>query len=329
MTDFSILDFIPLRDDALPAEALRQSVNLAQHAEAWGYRRYWLAEHHNMPWIASAATAIMIGHIAEHTRHIRVGAGGIMLTNHAPIVVAEQFGTLESLYPGRIDLGLGRAPGAADRTVAALRRRPDALNTFPQDVLELQTLLGPLQPGQLVQAVPGAGLEVPIWILGSSLYSAELAAARGLPFGFAGQFAPAAMLTALALYREKFRPSKQLDHPRVTIGLNVVVADTDAQARRLFTSVQQAFLGMKRGTPNRLQPPVDNMENLWTDAERQDVEATLSCSFVGAPTTVASELCQFISVTGADEIIAVNNLYSHAAQLRSFELLADIAKALA
>jgi luciferase family oxidoreductase group 1 len=328
MADFSILDFIPLRNDATPAEALRHSVDLAQHAEAWGYRRFWLAEHHNMPWIASAATSIMVGHIAGETRHIRVGAGGIMLTNHAPLVVAEQFGTLESLYPGRIDLGLGRAPGAADRTVRALRRRPDALGSFPQDVLELQMLLGPLQPGQVVQAVPGAGLDVPLWILGSSLYSAELAAALGLPFGFAGQFAPAAMLPALALYREKFQPSRQLHRPRVMIGINVVAADSDAQARRLFTSVQRAFLGMKRDTPDRLQPPVDSMDNLWSDAEKQDVDATLSCSFIGTPATIAPEIKRFIAATAADEIIVVNNLYSHAAQLRSFELLADIAKAL-
>ena len=328
MADFSILDFIPLRNDATPADALRHSVDLAKHAEAWGYRRFWLAEHHNMPWIASAATSIMVGHIAGETRHIRVGAGGIMLTNHAPLVVAEQFGTLESLYPGRIDLGLGRAPGAADRTVRALRRRPDALGSFPQDVLELQTLLGPLHPGQVVQAVPGAGLEVPLWILGSSLYSAELAAALGLPFGFAGQFAPAAMLPALALYREKFQPSRQLHRPRVMIGINVVAADSDAQARRLFTSVQRAFLGMKRDTPDRLQPPVDSMDNLWSDAEKQDVDATLSCSFIGTPATIAPEIKRFIAATAADEIIVVNNLYSHAAQLRSFELLADIAKAL-
>jgi luciferase family oxidoreductase group 1 len=328
MVDFSILDFIPLRNDGTPAEALRQAVHLAQRAEAWGYRRYWLAEHHNMPWIASAATAVMVGHIAEKTRHIRVGAGGIMLTNHVPLVVAEQFGTLESLYPGRIDLGLGRAPGAADRTVRALRRRPDALTSFPEDVLELQTLLGPPQPGQVVQAVPGAGSEVPLWILGSSLFSAELAAMLGLPFGFAGQFAPAAMAAALNLYRAKFRPSRQLDRPRVMIGVNVVAADSDAQARRLFTSVQRAFLGMKRDAPDRLQPPVESMDDLWSAAEKEDVEATLSCSFIGTPASIAPEIERFIAATAADEIIVINNLYSHAAQLHSFELLAGIAKAL-
>ena len=328
LTDFSVLDLAPVPEGATPGDALRRSVDLARHAEAWGYRRFWLAEHHNMVGIASAATAVVIGHVAGATKNIRVGAGGIMLTNHAPLVIAEQFGTLESLYPGRIDLGLGRAPGGADRTVQALRRRPDAVNTFPQDVLELQALLAPLQPGQAVQAVPGAGLEVPLWILGSSLVGAEVAAAFGLPYAFAAQFAPAALMPALALYREKFQPSKQLAKPYAMVGINVATADSDQEARRLFTSVQQAFLAMKRGAPGQLPPPVDDMDSLWTETEKQDVATTLSCSFVGAPATVQAGLARFLKVTGADEIIVTTSLTDHVARLRSYELLANIIPAL-
>ena len=326
MTDFSVLDLCPVPEGATSAEALRRSVELAQHAEAMNYRRFWLAEHHNMAGIASAATAVVIGLVAGATRTIRVGAGGIMLTNHAPLVIAEQFGTLESLYPGRIDLGLGRAPGATDRTALALRRRPEATDTFPQDVLELQALLAPLQPGQLVQAVPGAGTEVPLWVLGSSLYGAEVAAAFGLPYAFAAQFAPAAMMAALKIYREKFQPSKQFARPYTMIGVNVVAADTDDEARRLFTSVQQAFLNMKRGRPGKLPPPFDAID--WNDAEKTDVATTLSCSFVGAPAKVAADLKQFISATGADELIVATSLHDHAARLHSYALLADIIKTL-
>jgi len=326
LTDFSILDLCPVPEGATPAEALRRTVDLARHADALGYRRFWLAEHHNMAGIASAATALVIGLVAGATSRIRVGAGGIMLTNHAPLVIAEQFGTLESLYPGRIDLGLGRAPGATDRTAMALRRRPEAVNTFPQDVLELQALLGPLQPGQLVQAVPGAGTEVPLWMLGSSLYGAEVAAALGLPYAFAAQFAPAAMMPALALYREKFQPSKQLAKPHAMVGVNVVAADSDAEARHLFTSVQQAFMAMKRGRPGKLPPPVDDMESLWSEGEKADVAATLACSFVGTPAAIAPELKRFIAETGADELIVATSLYDHAARLRSYELLAEIAR---
>ena len=329
MTDFSLLDLCPVPEGATPAEALRRSVELAQHAEALGYRRFWLAEHHNMTGIASAATAVVIGRVAGATKTIRVGAGGIMLTNHAPLVIAEQFGTLESLYPGRIDLGLGRAPGATDRTALALRRRPEAIDTFPQDVLELQALLGPLQPGQLVQAVPGADTNVPLWMLGSSLYGAEVAAAFGLPYAFAAQFAPAAMMAALTLYREKFQPSKQLARPYAMVGINVVAADSDAEARRLFTSVQQAFRNMKRGRPGKLPPPVDDIESVWTPAEKADVTNTLSCSFVGTPTTITADLRRFIAATGADELIVVTSLHDHAARLRSYELLARITRALA
>ena len=324
MTDFSVLDLCPVPEGATPAEALRRSVALAQTAEALGYKRFWLAEHHNMAGIASAATAVVIGLVAGATRTIRVGAGGIMLTNHAPLVIAEQFGTLESLYPGRIDLGLGRAPGATDRTALALRRRPEAVNEFPQDVLELQALLAPLQPGQIVQAVPGAGTEVPLWMLGSSLYGAEVAAAFGLPYAFAAQFAPAALMPALGLYREKFQPSKQLVRPYAMVGINVVVADTDAEARRNFTSVQQAFLNMKRGRPGKLPLPVDMID--WNEAEKADVASTLSCSFVGTPAAITEDLRRFIATTGADELIVATSLHDHAARLRSYELLAGIAK---
>jgi luciferase family oxidoreductase group 1 len=321
LTDFSVLDLCPVPEGAAPADALHRSVELARLAERLGYRRFWLAEHHNMPGIASAATALVIGLVAGATTRIRVGAGGIMLTNHAPLVVAEQFGTLEALYPGRIDLGLGRAPGATDRTALALRRRAEAINTFPQDVLELQALLAPLQPGQMVQAVPGAGSNVPLWMLGSSLYGAEVAAAFGLPYAFAAQFAPAQMMPALQLYREKFQPSAQLARPHAMVGINVVAADTEAQARRLFTSVQQAFLAMKRGTPGKLPPPVD--EIAWSDAERRDVSDTLACSFVGTPDTVAAGLKRFIAATGADELIVTTSLHDNAARLRSYELLAQ------
>jgi luciferase family oxidoreductase group 1 len=329
LTDFSVLDLCPVPEGATPTEALHRSVDLAQHAEALGYRRFWLAEHHNMVGIASAATAVVIGLVAGATKTIRVGAGGIMLTNHAPLVVAEQFGTLESLYPGRIDLGLGRAPGATDRTALALRRRPEAINTFPQDVLELQALLGPLQPGHPVQAVPGTNTNVPLWMLGSSLYGAEVAAAFGLPYAFAAQFAPAALMPALQVYREKFQPSQQLDRPYAMVGVNVVAADSDVEARRLFTSVQQAFLNMKRGRPGKLPPPIDDIENVWTEAQKADVANTLSCSFVGTPATITADLKRFLAATGADELIVATSLHDHAARLRSYELLAAVTKTLA
>ena len=248
MPAFSILDLAVVVQGATPGDALRNTLDLAQHAERWGYHRYWLAEHHNMVGIASAATAVVIGYVAAGTRTIRVGSGGIMLPNHAPMLIAEQFGTLESLYPGRIDLGLGRAPGTDQRTLRALRRRPESADAFPQDVLELQALLGPLQPGQAVQAVPGTGLKVPIWILGSSLFGAELAAVLGLPYAFASHFAPDALLPALQLYRAKFEPSEQQARPHAMVGVHVIAAETDAEAQRLFTSPQQQFANLVRGT---------------------------------------------------------------------------------
>ena len=323
MSHLSILDLAFVTAGATPAVALRNTLNLAQHAERWGYQRFWLAEHHNMVGIASAATAVVIGYVAAGTRTIRVGAGGIMLPNHAPLVVAEQFGTLESLYPGRIDLGLGRAPGTDQQTVRALRREPGA-DSFPQDVLELQAFFGPVREGQIVQAVPGAGLNVPLWILGSSLFGAQLAAMLGLPYAFASHFAPAALLQALQAYRSAFKPSPQLNRPYAAAGVNVFIADTDAQARRLFTSAQQQFTNLFRGTRGRLQPPIDDIEAYWTAAEKTQASAMLTCSFVGSPETVRHGLNQFIEQTGVDELIVVSAIYDHAARLRSYEILADL-----
>src|SRR5829696_3254311 len=283
----SILDLAFVPEGAEPADALRNTLDLAQHGERWGFNRFWLAEHHGMPGIASAATAVAMGYVAAGTSTIRVGAGGIMLPNHSPLVIAEQFGTLEALYPGRIDLGLGRAPGTDQRTLLALRRDPTAADTFPQDVLELQALLGPLQPGQLVQAVPGTGLNVPIWILGSSLFGAQLAAMLGLPYAFASHFAPAALHEALRVYRARFQPSRQLERPHAMVGVNVIAADTDAEARRLFTSVQQQFANRFRGARGQLPPPIDDIETYWSPMEKEQASAMLACSFVGSRETVA------------------------------------------
>jgi len=323
MSHLSILDLAFVTAGATPAVAFRNTLDLAQHAERWGYQRFWLAEHHNMVGIGSAATAVVIGYVAAGTRTIRVGAGGIMLPNHAPLVVAEQFGTLESLYPGRIDLGLGRAPGTDQHTVRALRREPGA-DSFPQDVLELQAFFGPVREGQIVQAVPGAGLNVPLWILGSSLFGAQLAAVLGLPYAFASHFAPAALLQALQAYRSAFKPSPQLNRPYAAAGVNVFIADTDVQARRLFTSAQQQFTNLFRGTPGRLQPPIDDIEAYWTPAEKTQASAMLTCSFVGSPETVRHGLNRFIEQTDVDELIVASAIYDHAARLRSYEILADL-----
>jgi luciferase family oxidoreductase group 1 len=324
MVPFSVLDLAPIPQGKTPADALRNTLDLAQHAERGGYRRFWLAEHHNMVGIASAATAVVIGYVAAGTSSIRVGAGGIMLPNHSPLVIAEQFGTLETLYPGRIDLGLGRAPGTDQRTLLALRRDPTAADTFPQDVLELQALLGPLQPGQFVQAVPGAGLNVPIWILGSSLFGAQLAAMLGLPYAFASHFAPAALHEALRVYRARFQPSHQLDRPHAMVGVNVIAADTDAEAQRLFTSVQQQFANRFRGARGQLPPPVDDIETYWSAAEKEQASAMLACSFVGSRETVARGLNRFVEETAADEVMVAAAIYDHAARLRSYEILASL-----
>jgi luciferase family oxidoreductase group 1 len=325
MIPFSILDLAPIAEGATPADAFRNSLELTQHAEKWGYRRFWLAEHHNMPGVASAATAVVIGHVAGGTKTIRVGAGGVMLPNHAPLVIAEQFGTLESLYPGRIDLGLGRAPGTDMAATRALRRDSKATgDEFPQDVEELQSYFEPAEPGQQIRAVPGAGLRVPIWLLGSSLFSAQLAAIKGLPFAFASHFAPADMMQALALYRRRFTPSKQLDRPYAMLGVNVIAAATDAEARRLFTSHQQAFALLRRGTPGQIPPPIDNIETFWSPAEKAMASQSLACSFVGSSMTVERGLSEFLKVTKPDELIVAGLIYDHAARLRSYEITAEV-----
>jgi luciferase family oxidoreductase group 1 len=320
-TPLSILDLAPITEGSDAGRALHNSLDLARHAERWGYHRFWLAEHHGMPGVASAATAVVIGHVAAGTRTIRVGAGGIMLPNHAPLVIAEQFGTLASLYPGRIDLGLGRAPGSDPLTTRALRRTPGAADTFPQDVVELMNWFRLPEPGQPVQAVPGAGLDVPIWILGSSLFGAELAAALGLPYAFASHFAPAAMTDALALYRSRFRPSDRLERPYTMVGVNVFAADTDAEARRLFTSLQQAFINLRRGRPGPLPPPDDGLEERLSPADRHLIAEMLSATVVGAPETVRRGLLAFAERTGADELMLTSQIYDHAARLRSFEIV--------
>lgn len=320
----SVLDlaFIPL--GATPAQALRQTLDLAQHAERWGYHRFWLAEHHNMTGIASAATSVVIGYVAGGTSTIRVGAGGIMLPNHSPLIIAEQFGTLESLYPGRIDLGLGRAPGTDQRTLRALRRSPMSAESFPQDVLELQAFFGPVQEGQAIRAVPGAGLNVPLWILGSSLFGAQLAGELGLPFAFASHFLPGALMPALDIYRRSFKPSQQLDRPYAMAGVNVFAADKDEEARVLFTSVQQQFVNLFRGKPGRLAQPIDDIESYWTPEEKLQASAMLACSFVGSPETVKRGLTEFSQHTAVDEIIVASAMYDHAARLRSYEILAGM-----
>jgi len=325
MIPFSILDLAPVVQGATPADAFRNTLDLAQHAERWGYHRYWLAEHHNMMGIASAATSVVIAHVAGGTKTIRVGSGGVMLPNHSPLVIAEQFGTLESLFPGRIDLGLGRAPGTDMRTARALRRDPTgSADDFPRDLMELQALLGPAQPDQAIRAVPGMGLRVPIWLLGSSLFSAQLAALLGLPFAFASHFAPGAMMQAIEIYRARFEPSEQLDKPYVMLGLNLFAADTDEEARRLFTSLQQQFINLHRGTPGQLQPPVDTIDDYWSPAEKAGVERSLACSAVGSPETVAKALKDFIAATGAEELMLTAQIYDHRARLKSFEIAAGL-----
>ncbi|MEY2562717.1 MAG: hypothetical protein QOH88_910 [Verrucomicrobiota bacterium] len=321
----SVLDLSPVIEGGDAALGFKNSADLAQHAEEWGYHRYWLAEHHNLPGIASAATAVVIGHVAGKTRSIRVGAGGIMLPNHAPLIIAEQFGTLESLYPGRIDLGLGRAPGSDQLTARALRRfLGSSGDTFPQDLLELQSYFHPAAPGQAVQAVPGAGLNVPLYLLGSSDFSARLAAEFGLPFAFASHFAPEYLQVALEIYRRDFTPSAALDRPHVMIGVGLFAADTDAEARRLATSAQQMFLNLIRGRPGKLPPPVDSMDHLWSPAERRAVEQRTRYAAVGSPGTVRQRMEELLAETAADEVIATAQIFDHAARLHSFEIGAHV-----
>lgn len=331
MTPYSLLDLSPIVEGSDAGQAMRNSLDLAQHAERLGYRRFWLAEHHNMPGIASAATSVLIGYVANGTSTIRVGSGGIMLPNHSPLVIAEQFGTLASLYPGRIDLGLGRAPGSDQATARALRRQlsHDSADTFPQDVEELQAFFDDVRPGQRVRAVPGAGLKVPLWLLGSSLFSAQLSAAMGLPFAFASHFAPGFMRQAVDLYRRTFRPSEQLDRPHVMLGLNVFAADTDEEGQRLFSSLQQQFLALIRGTPGQLKPPVDDITRLWGDASEADhIRRSLACSAVGSADTVRQAMQRFVDDLQPDELMLTGMIYDHAARLKSFEMAADIARSL-
>ncbi|MBB6120648.1 LLM class flavin-dependent oxidoreductase [Nocardiopsis algeriensis] len=328
MSEFklSVLDHASVSEGSTPGQALRAVRELAQHAERLGYTRFWLSEHHNMQAIASAATSVALGFVAEGTSTIRVGAGGVMLPNHSPLVIAEQFGTLESLYPGRIDLGLGRAPGTDPRTMAALRRDHNAAASFPRDVQELQAYFEPAQENQAVRAVPGEGLRVPLWILGSSLFGAQLAAHLGLPYSFASHFAPDALYEAVRVYRETFQPSEQLARPYVMLGANAFVADTDEEAQRLFTTMQQAFLGTVRGARGLLQPPVDSMDTAWRPGERERLDHMLRYSFVGSPETVRRKLELFVTDTGADEVMVSSMIYDQEARLRSYELLARAAE---
>ncbi|BBD79776.1 LLM class flavin-dependent oxidoreductase [Aerosticca soli] len=324
MTVLSVLDLAPVAEGSEVTDTFRNMRDLAQWCEQLGYHRYWLAEHHNMPGIASSATAVLIGYVAAHTSRIRVGAGGIMLPNHAPLQVAEQFGTLACLYPGRIDLGLGRAPGTDQATARALRRYFDSADAFPQDVLELLQYFEPAKPGQPVRAVPGAGVQVPVWLLGSSLFSAQLAARLGLPFAFASHFAPALLEEALALYHRDFRPSPRLAAPYAMAGLNVVAAETDEEARRLFTSHQQSFVNLRRGRPGKLPPPIDDIESYWTPVEKAGLEQALACALVGNAETVAEGLDAFIAKYRPDELIVVSNIYDHGLRKRSYEILAQV-----
>ncbi|KIL49399.1 LLM class flavin-dependent oxidoreductase [Jeotgalibacillus soli] len=328
-TKFSVLDLSPIIVGATPSDAFKNTLDLAQHVEKMGYHRFWLAEHHNMPFIASSATSVVIGHVAGGTSTIRVGSGGIMLPNHAPLVIAEQFGTLESLYPERIDLGLGRAPGTDQRTAHALRRnnRSDGQD-FPEQLAELRAYFDPsLAPGRNpVRAVPGEGLNIPVWLLGSSGFSAQLAGQLGLPFSFASHFSPDNTLGALDLYRRSFKPSNTLDKPYAMVGVNIVAAETDEEAERLATTLQQQFLNLVRNNEVPLQPPVESMDNLWTEYEKAALRQQLGSSIIGSPATVKEKLQKFINETQADEIMVVGQIYDHAARLRSFEIVADIMK---
>lgn len=328
MIPFSVLDLAPIPQGSDAAQSFRNMVDLAQHAERWNYKRYWLAEHHGMPGIASAATAVLIGHVAGQTETIRVGAGGIMLPNHSPLVIAEQFGTLESLYPGRIDLGLGRAPGSDQLTARALRRNQSSdPDEFPRDVVELMDFLSD-QSRQKVRAVPGNGLKVPLWILGSSLFGAQLAAMLGLPYAFASHFAPGQMMDAIAIYRETFKPSAQLAKPYVMLGYNVFAADSDEEAALLATSMQQAFVALRSGRPTQLPPPVAGYYEQVGPAERALLDSVLACTAIGSPAVVRDKMAGFIERTGADELMITSQMYDHHHRRRSYELTAGVRETL-
>ena len=323
MTKLSVLDLSPIVQGGDAGQSFRNSLDLARQAERLGYQRYWLAEHHNMPGIASAATAVALAYIGAGTSRIRIGAGGIMLPNHAPLMVAEQFGTLASLYPGRVDLGLGRAPGTDQPTARALRRHlAGGADSFPDDVVELLHWFEAAKPGQAVRAVPGAGLDVAVWILGSSTFGAQLAAMLGLPYAFASHFAPTDMERAIAIYRERFQPSERLAKPCVMLGLTVIAADTDAEARRLFSSLQQSFVALRTGMPGPLPPPVDDMDSRLDPTARAMLASALSCAVIGSPSTVEAGLAAFVARTGADELMVTASIFDHAARLRSFEITA-------
>jgi luciferase family oxidoreductase group 1 len=324
MTRLSVLDLSPIAEGSTAAQSFQNSLSLAQHAERCGFHRYWLAEHHGMPGIASAATSVLLAYIGAGTRSIRIGAGGIMLPNHSPLVIAEQFGTLESLFPGRVDLGLGRAPGSDMQTARALRRNlhSDA-DAFPQDVLELMDYLAE-QPRQPVRAVPGQGLDIPLWILGSSLFGAQLAAALGLPFAFASHFAPGQMMDAIAIYRERFVPSARLARPYVMLGFNVFAADTEARARFIATSAQQAFVNLRSGRPGRLPPPREGFMEQIGPQEQALLRQLLSCAAIGTPEQVREQMQAFVEYTGADELMVAGQIFDHAARLRSYEIVAQV-----
>jgi luciferase family oxidoreductase group 1 len=325
MTTLSILDLVRVTQETDAKGALNNARDVALHAEGWGYNRLWVAEHHNMPGIASAATSIVLAHIAEGTTRIRVGAGGIMLPNHAPYVIAEQFGTLARLFPGRVDLGLGRAPGTDQMTLRALRRTPDAADNFPQDVLELQAFLAPAGPNQRIQAVPAAGTEVPLWILGSSNFGAMVAAELGLPYAFASHFAPEHLLAALDIYRARFKPSEQLDRPYTMVGVNIIAAESDDAARRLATTQQMSFTNLLRGARGVSQPPIDDIETYWSQTEKLQAQRMLARSIIGSARTVRAGIDALVAETKADELIVVSDIYDHRARLRSFELIAEAA----
>ncbi len=325
MTKYSVLDLCPVVEGATPADAFRNSRDLAQHVERLGYERFWLAEHHGMPGVASAATSIVISHVAAGTSRIRVGAGGIMLPNHAPLVIAEQFGTLASLYPGRVELGLGRAPGTDQMTARALRRNLDSdPNEFPRDVMELVNYFRDPEPNQYVRAIPGEGTHVPVWILGSSLFGASLAAALGLPFAFASHFAPAQMMQAIEIYRSKFKPSEFLQQSYLMLGYNVFAAPTDAEARLLASSMQQAFIAIRTGRSVRLQPPIENYQETLGPSELYLLEQTLDRSAIGSPETVRRTLGEFVSKTGADEVMIASQIYDHELRKRSYTITAEV-----
>ena len=328
-TPLSILELVRVTQETDARGALDNARDLAAHAEEWGYRRIWVAEHHNMPGIASAATSVVLAHIAAGSKHIRVGAGGIMLPNHAPYVIAEQFGTLARLYPGRVDLGLGRAPGTDQLTLRALRRTNESADRFPQDVLGLQAFLAPVGPDQRIQAVPAAGTEVPLWILGSSTFGAMLAAELGLPYAFASHFAPEMLLPALEVYRDRFKPSGQFDRPYAMVGVNVVAAPTDEEARHLATTQQMSFANIFRGARGLSQPPIDDIESYWSPMEKQQAMRMLARSIIGSPQTVREGLEALVAETGADELIIVSDVYDHQKRLRSFKLIAEAGGVLA